>query len=143
MWILDWLPDFVFQLILVVGILGIVAGYFLTVIPFVDKNAKVIQVAGILLTVIGVWFNGGMANEAKWQARVHELEGKVAEAEKQSAVANGQLDNKANQKVAAVKQVQYVVQERLRTESSVIDSQCKVTPSVVELLNAAAQGAKK
>lgn len=143
MWILDWLPDFVFHLVLVVGVLALIAGYLLTSIPFIGTNAKTIQIAGILLTVVGVWFSGGMANEAKWQARVHELEAKVAESEKQSAIANSQIDNAANKRIQQVKEVQYIVQERLRTDAANIDAQCKLTPSVVELLNAAAQGVKK
>jgi hypothetical protein len=143
MWLLDWLPDFVFQALLVVGVLALVAGYFLNSIPFIGTNAKTIQIAGILLTVVGVWFAGGMSNEAKWQARVQALEAKVAESEKQAAIANGQIDNRANQKVQKVREVQYIVQERLRADAANIDAQCKVTPNVVDLLNTAAQGVKK
>lgn len=145
MWILELLPDWTIHLLLIAGVLGIAASFILTFIPFVSQYKLPIQAASILALVVAVWFEGGIANEAKWQSRVTELEAKVAEAEKQSAVVNGQIDNKANQKIQAVKQVQYVVQERLRTETATIDAQCKVTPSTVEMLNTAArsQGASK
>lgn len=142
MWILDFLPDWVFHLLLLAGILGIAGSFILSFIPFVSKYKLPIQAASIIALVVAVWYEGGISNEAKWQARVQELEVKVAESEKQSAVANGQIDNKANQKTAAVKQIQYVVQERLRTDSANIDALCKVGPSVVDLLNTAARGAQ-
>ncbi len=141
MFLLSFLPDVVFHLLLIAGILGLAASFILKFIPFVAQYKLPIQAASILAIIVAVWFEGGISNEAKWQARVHELEAKVAESEKQSAIANGLIDNKANQKVAAVKQVQYVVQERLRTDSANIDAQCKVTPNVVDLLNTAARGA--
>ena len=142
MWLISFLPDWVFHLLLIAGLLGIAASFILKFIPFVAQYKLPIQAASVLALVVAVWFEGGISNEEKWQKRVHELESKVAESEKQSAIANGQIDNKANQKVAAVKQVQYIVQERLRTESASIDAQCKVVPSVVDLLNTAARGAQ-
>lgn len=140
MWLISFLPDWVFHLLLIVGLLGIAASFILKFIPFVSQYKLPIQAASVLALVVAVWFEGGISNEEKWQARVHELEAKVAESEKQSAIANGQIDNQANQKVAAVKQAQYVVQERLRAESANMDSQCKVAPSMVDLLNTAARG---
>ena len=143
MWLISFLPDWVFHLLLIAGLLGITASFILEFIPFIAQYKLPIQAGSVLANVIAVWFEGGISNEAKWQARVHELEAKVAEAEKQSAITNGQIDNVANQKAAAVKQLQYQVQEKLRANSSAIDSQCQVAPSVVELLNTAAQGVKK
>ena len=142
MWLISFLPDWVFHLLLIAGLLGIAASFILKFIPFVAQYKLPIQAASVLALVVAVWFEGGISNEEKWQARVHELEAKVAESEKQSAIANGQIDNKANQKIAAVKQVQYVVQERLRTESTSLDAQCKLTPNVIDILNTAARGAQ-
>lgn len=140
MWLISFLPDWIFHALLLLGLLALGGSFLLKFVPAVAPYKVPIQVAAGLVIIFSVYMEGGLSNEAKWQDRVHELEAKVAEAEKQSAVANGQIDNKANQKVAAVKQVQYVVQERLRADSAIIDSQCKVTPSVVELLNTAARG---
>lgn len=143
MWLISFLPDWVFHLLLIAGLLGIAASFILKFIPFIAQYKLPIQAGSVLAIVVAVWFEGGISNEAKWQARVHELEAKVAEAEKQSAITNGQIDNAANQKAAAVKQLQYQVQEKLRANSAAIDSQCQVAPSVVDLLNTAAQGVKK
>ena len=141
MWLISFLPDWVFHMLLLIGLLALGGSFLLKFIPPVAPYKVPIQVAAVLVIIFSVYMEGGLSNEAKWQARVHELEAKVAESEKQSAIANGQIDNKANQKVAAVKQIQYVVQERLRTDSANIDAQCKVTPNVVDLLNTAARAA--
>jgi len=140
MWLISFLPDWVFHMLFLIGLLALGGSFLLKFIPPVAPYKVPIQVAAVLVIIFSVYMEGGLSNEAKWQARVHELEAKVAEAEKQSAIANGQIDNKANQKVQQVKQIQYVVQERLRTDSANIDAQCKVTPNVVDLLNTAARG---
>ena len=138
MFLISFLPDIVFHLLLLVGILGLAASFILKFIPVVSTYKLPIQAGAVLLIIASVWFEGGISNEAMWQARVHELEAKVAESEKQSAIANGQIDNKANKKIQIVKEVQYIVQERIRTEASKIDAQCKIGEDVVGILNDAA-----
>lgn len=138
MFLISFLPDIVFHLLLLVGILGLAASFILKFIPFVSTYKLPIQAGAVLLIIASVWFEGGISNEAMWQARVHELEAKVAESEKQSAIANGQIDNNANKKIQIVKEVQYIVQERIRTEASKIDAQCKIGEDVVSILNDAA-----
>jgi hypothetical protein len=138
MFLISWLPYWVFHLLLVAGILALAASFVLKFVPFVTQYKLPIQAGAVLAIIVSVWFEGGISNEEKWQARVHELELKVAESEKQSAIANGQIDNKANKKIQVVKEVQYVVQERIRTEASKIDAQCKVDANVISILNAAA-----
>ena len=81
MWILNFLPDFIFHLIVLAGILGVIASFVCEFIPFVAKYKLPIQVASTIALVIGIYFEGGIANEAKWQARVKELEAKIAIAE--------------------------------------------------------------
>lgn len=141
MWLISFLPDWVFHMLFLIGLLALGGSFLLKFIPPVAAYKVPIQVAAVLVIIFSVYIEGGLSNESMWQARVHELEAKVAESEKQSAIANGQIDNKANQKVQQVKQIQYVVQERLRTDSANIDAQCKVTPNVVDILNTAARGA--
>lgn len=143
MFLINFLPDWVFHALFLLGLLALGGSFLLKFIPGIAQYKVPIQVAAGLLIIFSVYMEGGISNEAKWQARVHELEAKVAEAEKQSAIANGQIDNAANQKAAAVKQLQYQVQEKLRANAAAIDAQCQVTPSVVDLLNTAAQGVKK
>lgn len=140
MFLISFLPDWVFHALFLLGLLALGGSFLLRFIPPVAPYKIPIQVAAGLVIIFSVYMEGGISNEEKWQARVHELEAKVAESEKQSAIANGQIDNKANKKIQVVKEVQYIVQDRLRTESVNIDSQCKVAPSIIELLNTTALG---
>ena len=82
MWLLSLLPDFVYHLLLVISIVAFAASYFLKMIPFVSANAEVVRIISLAVMIFAVWMEGGIANEAKWKARVAELEIKVAAAEK-------------------------------------------------------------
>ena len=85
MWLLKFLPDWIFHGVLVVGVMAMAASFVLKFVPFVTAYRLPIQAAGLILTVLGVWFEGAMSNEAAWQTRVHEMEQKVAAAEVKSA----------------------------------------------------------
>ena len=80
MWILNWVPDFVFRLMLLIGILAIGASFVLSFIPFVSQYKLPIQVAGIILTVVAVWYEGGIAKDAEYRARIAAMELKIAPA---------------------------------------------------------------
>ena len=139
MFLLSFLPDFVFHLMFVIGIIGIIAGYFLTAIPFVGSNARAIQVVGILLTVVGVWFEGGIANEETWRARVLELEAKIAKAEAASAEANAALAEQLAKNQVLIKENTAANRQRMQQQAQQLNAECKVNSSVITILNDAAR----
>jgi hypothetical protein len=139
MWIISFLPDFIFHLIVIAGILGVVASFVCGFIPFVSNYKLPIQVASIIALVFGIYFEGGIANEEKWQARVKELEAKIAIAESQSRESNTKLQSVVKEKTQMVKQVQLVIQDRIVKETSKMDAECKVSSEVISILNDAAQ----
>lgn len=138
MWILDWLPFWIFHLIVIAGIAGLIAAQFLRFIPFVSQYTLIIKVTSIIVLVFGVYMEGGISNQKKWEARVKELEAKVAIAEQQSKEANVALTNVVKEKTKVVKEIQLVVQDRIVKEAMKIDSECKVAPEVISILNQAA-----
>ena len=144
MWLLSLLPNFVYHLLLIFAILAFGASYILKMVPFITTNAFVIRVASALLIVFCTWMEGGIANEAKWAARVAELEIKVAKAEKEAAEANGKIETVYVDRVKIEKEIQYVVQTRINKNAAKLDLTCKVDPLAIEILNQAALvGAKK
>jgi len=144
MWLLSLLPDFVYHLLLIFAILAFGASYILKMIPFITTNAFVIRIASAVLIVFCVWIEGGIANEAKWAARVAELEIKVAKAEKEAAEANGKIETVYVDRVKVVKEVQYVVQNRINKNAAKLDLTCTVDPLAITILNQAASvGVKK
>ena len=142
MWILGLVPDFVWHLLLIVSLLAIVFTYFLRMIPFVGANAVQLRIAAVAVLILTVWMEGGIANEAKWQARVQELEAKVAAAEKAAAEANGKVETVYVDRVKVVKEIQYVTKTNIDRNATKIDQNCVIGPEAIEILNQAA-GIKK
>lgn len=139
MWILNWLPNFAFHLILIAGVLALLAGWALRMVPLVARYSLPIQVAGVLLTIIGVWYEGGIAKDAEWKARVAELEVKVAQAEVKSATENVKIVTKVVKQLELVRTrgndvVQYIDREIVK-----YDNVCPIPKEVVKAHNMAAE----
>jgi hypothetical protein len=94
MFILHFLPDFVTHLILLVGILGTIAGFVLGFIPFIKLYQLPIQIISVLLLSFGLYVEGGLANEQSWQLKVKEVEAKLAKIEAQSQEENVKIVEK-------------------------------------------------
>ena len=142
MWILQFLPDWVFHAICLAGVAGLVAGVLLGCVPFVGKYKLPIQLISILLLVFGLFMEGAIINEQVWQARVKELEAKIAESEKKIEKTNNKIKKVYVTKVKVIKQDKIVVQERIVREAAVIDKNCKVPPEAISILNEAAKSTK-
>ena len=143
MWLLNWLPDFVFHLMLLVGLLAIGASFVLSFIPFVSQYKLPIQIAGIMLTVLAVWYEGGIAKDAEYKARIAEMQLKVAKAETASAEANVKLAEQILREQARIKDLTETNKKRLKELSDQLNKQCTVNNSVITVLNDAAKNRKE
>lgn len=147
MWILQFLPDWVFHLILLIGLLGLGASFVLKFVPFVAQYKVPIQVAASILIVLGVYMEGAISNQAWWEARVAEAEKRVKEAEAKAAEANVVIVEKVVEKVKVVEVVNQQVQQQIKDLAVKIDQRCYVIPEVNSIHNDAVgarkQGAKK
>ena len=139
MWILNFLPFWFFHLITLLGVVGLVAGFVLGMIPLINKYKLPIQIFSLLLLVFGIYMEGAISNEEKWQALVKEMEAKVALAEEKSKNANSKIEYKFLDKVKLVEKTQVVIQEKLKEVEKVIDAKCEIDPSVISILNEAAK----
>jgi len=88
MWILSILPNWVFHLMLTAGVIGTVAGFVLGMIPFVKTYIIPIRIISLLLLSVALYLEGGIADNLIWQARVKEVEAKLAIAEAKSQEQN-------------------------------------------------------
>ncbi len=152
MWIFEWLPDAVTHIIFLVGAVGIFAGFVLTFIPFVKQYKIAIQIASIFIFALGVYLEGGLADNKEWTSRVKELEGKLAVAEEKSKTANVVVEEKIVTKTQIVKQkgkdiIQYVDREVVKNNDVIkYIENCPVPKVLVDVHNKAAtmnQGEKK
>lgn len=142
MWILNFLPYWVFHLIAMAGLIGLASSFVVGIIPLLDKYKLAIQVFSLFLLIIGMFMEGAISNEEKWQALVKEMEAKVAIAEEKSKNANAKIEYKFLDKVKFVEKTQVVIQEKLKEVEKVIDAKCEIDPSVISILNEAAKAPK-
>jgi NADH:ubiquinone oxidoreductase subunit 6 (subunit J) len=142
MWMLGLIPAWLWHILLGVSLVTIAATYFLRMIPFMSANAIQLRFVAVLLLTLTVWMEGGIANEAKWQARIQELEARVAAAEKQAAETNTKIETVYVDRVQVVKEIQYVVRKDIERAATELDANCRVSPRAIELLNQAT-GIKK
>lgn len=126
MWIINWLPEFVVHLIFLAGIVGTIAGFVLGFIPFVSKYKLPIQIISLLLLSLGVYLEGGLAEKAKWELRVKEMEAKVAEAQAKAAVVNTEIVEKIVTEKEYIKVKGAKVVEYIDREVKVFDTNCTV-----------------
>lgn len=146
MWLLSFLPDsplvFVVHSVFFIGLLGTVAGFFASQIPFISSYALPFRVIAGLLLIAGIYFEGSLTNEMRWREKVREYETKLRLAEEQSKVVNTEVVIEYRDKVRVVKETKVVVQEKIKEVEKIIDAKCEVAPEAVNLLNAAAKNQK-
>jgi hypothetical protein len=152
MWIFEWLPDAVTHIIFLVGAVGVFAGFVLTFIPFIKQYKLAIQISSIFVFALGVYLEGGLADNKEWTAKVKELEGKLAVAEEKSKTANVVVEEKVVTKTNVIKQkgrdiIQYVDREVIKNNEVIkYVEHCPVPKAVIDAHNQAAkmnQGDKK
>jgi len=139
MFILKFLPDWIFYAVLLIGIAGAVASVVLKFIPFVSRYRIPIQVVSAVMIVFGVYMAGAISNESAWQARVTELQLKIAQAETQSAETNSEIKSKLAQKEKEIALAQQALRGRIQQNAVEMDAVCKIPASAVDILNDAAR----
>jgi len=126
MWIINWLPEFVVHLIFLAGVVGTIAGFVLGFLPFVGKYKLPIQIISLLLLSLGVYLEGGLAEKAKWELRVKEMEAKVSQAQAESQKTNVQIVEKVVTEKEYIRLKGQKVVEYIDREVKVFDSNCTI-----------------
>jgi cytochrome c biogenesis protein CcdA len=140
MWILKWLPDFVFHLIFIAGLLGLGASFVLKFVPFFVQYRVVIQVTASIMIAVGLYMEGAISDNTAWVDRVHVMEKKVAEAEAKSADANTRLVTEIARNREKIAANQASVKQAIQQNIQAINRQCKLTDVSVEMYNQAVRG---
>lgn len=148
MWIISFLPDWVFHAITFMGVLGTVAGFVLGMIPVIKTYIIPIRVISILLLSIGLYLEGGLADYAVWEAKVKEVEAKLAEAELKSAKENTKIVTKVITKTQIVRTrgetiTKYIDREIVKYDTKFAPGgQCEIPKDFIKALNDAAEQPK-
>lgn len=104
MWIFTIAPEWVIHLIFSVGLLGVIAGFVLGFIPFINRYLLPIKIISLIVFAFGLYLEGGLADNKEWQLKVKEVEAKVAKAEAESARLNTELQAALTNKTDVIKQ---------------------------------------
>ena len=145
MWILKWLPDWLFYAMLFAGVVGMLASWAFSFIPLIKQYNLPIKVVSIFLVVIGTYMAGAINNENSWLLRVKEMEAKVAQAEAQSAQENVKIVEKIVTKTQIVKErgqdiIRYVDREVVKYDTKFAPGgQCELPKEFIKALNDAAE----
>lgn len=138
MWILQFLPNWIFTVLLLCGVVLFIVTKTVKILP----QAKLIQAASAVLVLFSIYMTGAISNNDAWLARVKDLEVKVAEAEAKSATANTDIAEKTVTKTQIVKLrgqdiVRYVDREVVK-----YDTTCVIPKEFVTIHNRAAEAPK-
>jgi len=148
MWILQWLPDWIFYGIFFAGLLGLLATYVMKFIPFVYVYRTPIQAVSILAIAIGTYMSGAISNEEAWQTRVKEMEAKVAAAEVESQKENVKVVEKVVKKTEYITRrgqdiIQYVDREIVKYDTKFAPGGvCEIPTEFIKAHNDAAEAPK-
>ena len=139
MWILGLVPTIVWHVLLVTSVLGIIIASIVKFIPFINQYRLPVQLASVALLLLSVFIEGGLVVEAKYQEKIKELEVAVADAEHQRDVANNSIRTKIVEKKIYIKENVDRWHDRIVEVEKLIDSECKVDPAAIEIINDAAK----
>jgi hypothetical protein len=138
MWILQFLPNWIFYLLLLAGASAFLVTHFIKVLP----QAQLIKLASVTTIIVSIYMIGAISNNDAWLAKIKDLEVKVAEAEAKSAAANTDIVEKTVVKTQVVKQrgqdiIKYVDREVVK-----YDTTCVIPKEFVVIHNKAAEAPK-
>lgn len=142
MWILSVIPDAWMQSVLhgiiILSLVGFIAGLFLKKIPFIQQYGIIIVSVSFILLLGGIYFEGSYNTEKKWTERVAEMQEQVRAAEAKSAKVNTVVVEKIIVKKQIIKQKGAEIIKYVDREIVKYDNICPVPAEVVKALNAAA-----
>lgn len=143
MWILNFLPDWIFHALFVIGILGYVATFLIRFLPsFIYVYKLPIQLISVGLMAISLYMIGAIAEREAWEARVKEMEAKVKIAEEKAKEENIKIVTKLVTKTKVIREkakerVAYIDREIVK-----YDNKCEIPKEFVKVVNEAVEPPK-
>jgi hypothetical protein len=141
MWFLSFIPDWILQWaihgLVILGLLLTFVGSLVRFIPIVQPYALVGRQLGIVLLVIGVFFEGGYATEMSYRARIAEMQAKIKEAEVKSAKANEKLAAEVSKNKELIKEKVNKNAKDIEAKREAINAECKLSDDAWVLYNRA------
>ena len=149
MWILNFLPDWIFHALLTIGILGYASTFLIRFLPsFVYVYKLPIQLISVGVMAISLYMIGAIAEKAAWEARVKEMEEKVRISEEKSKEANTEIVTKVVTKTKVIREkakerVAYIDREVVKYDTKFLPGgECEIPKEFIGVINKAAEPVK-
>ena len=140
-WILSLIPEWILVTLIhgtvVVGLVLTFCGGLLKFIPVINPYAAIAKQIGIVLLVIGVFFEGGLAVEQSYRARIAEMQAKIKEAEVKSAKVNEKLASEVSKNKELIKEKVNKNAKDIEAKREAINAECKLSDDAWVLYNRA------
>ena len=137
MWILSFLPEWAFHILLIAGVLGTIAGFVLGMIPIVKQYIIPIRVISLIVLSLALYLEGGLADNKEWELKVKDLEAKLAKAEADGANKNTEIQEKVVEKIKVVREkgrdiIKYIDREVVKDNEVVkYVERCPAIPAAI------------
>ena len=140
-WILSLIPEWILVTLIhgtvVVGLVLTFCGGLLKFIPVINPYAAIAKQIGIVFLVIGVFFEGGLAVEQSYRARIAEMQAKIKEAEIQSVKLNEKLTVEVSKNKELIKEKVNKNAKDIEAKREAINAECKLSDDAWVLYNRA------
>jgi hypothetical protein len=120
MWLLSFVPDWIFYGLALASFVALILATFLKVIPFIGKYAIPIQLLSFVVLLVSVFLCGGLANEASWQLKVAKTNAEIAELKVKSEKVSTKVVTKYIDRIQVVKEKGNEIVKYINKESIVI-----------------------
>lgn len=149
MWILNFLPDWIFHALFVIGVIGYAATFLIRFLPsFVYVYKLPIQLISVGLMAISLYMIGAIAEREAWEARVKEMEEKVKISEEKSKEENIKIVTEVVTKTKVIKEkakerVAYIDREIVKYDTKFLPGgDCEIPKEFINVINQAADPTK-
>jgi len=143
MWFLSFISDSILQWVIhglvILGLLLTFVGSLVKFIPGIQPYALVGRQLGIVLLVVGVFFEGGYATEMSYRARIAEMQTEIKEAEIKSAQVNEKLANEVSKNKELIKEKVSKNAKDIEAKREAINAECKLSDDAWVLYNRAVE----
>jgi hypothetical protein len=143
MWFLSFIPDWILQWLIhglvIIGLVLTFIGSLVRFIPVIQPYALVGRQVGIVLLIVGVFFEGGYVTEMSWRARVNELQVKLKEAEAKAAQFNEKLVTEINKNKDLIRDKVNQNVKDIEAKRQDINADCKLSDDAWVLYNRAVE----
>ena len=136
MWLLNFLPNYIFHILSLIGLIGLIV----TLLPLPILYKSSIQIISIAILTFAIYMEGAISNQAKWQAKVAALQVEIAKKETISANITTEVITKYVDRVKIVKEKGNVIIKEIPTYiTKTDDSKCVVPNGFVVLHDSASR----